>query len=152
MLNLESPFISSLLKKFFFFDVEHFRSLYRTFYKYCFCFMFWLFGHEACGVIGPWPRIESTPPTLESEILTPGPPEKSLFLLFYLLGCFYSVLSWIHDWSCHFLYGLNSRKKFPAKVTISYLKYLLFSEFTMAPTLTVDNLNSSFHSRLSLWI
>ena len=24
----------------------------------CFCFMFWFFGHEACGILAPWPGME----------------------------------------------------------------------------------------------
>ena len=48
--------------------------------QYCFCFMFWFSGHEACGVLAPWPGIEPLPPALEGEVLTTEPPEKSLEL------------------------------------------------------------------------
>ena len=44
--------------------------------QYCFCFMFCFFGHEACGVLAPWPGIEPTPPALEGKVLTTGPPGK----------------------------------------------------------------------------
>ena len=50
------------------FDVGHFQSLY--------------FGHEACGILAPWPGIEPTPLELEGEILTIEPTEKSHKLLF----------------------------------------------------------------------
>ena len=40
--------------------------------------MVWFFGHEACGVLAPWLGIEPTSPALEGEILTTGPPGKSL--------------------------------------------------------------------------
>ena len=40
--------------------------------------MFWFFDHEACGILAPWPRIEPSPPALEDEALTTGPPPKSL--------------------------------------------------------------------------
>ena len=40
-------------------------------------FMSWSFGHEACGILACRPRIESSPPALEGEVLTSGPPEKS---------------------------------------------------------------------------
>ena len=114
MLNLELPFI--LLLKKYFLDVEHFKSLYWTFCNIASALCFDFFGHEACGVIAPWPRIESTPPTLEGEILTTGPPAKSLFLLFYqTFWVDFTLFSWTHDWSCHFLYGLNSRKNFQQK-------------------------------------
>ena len=43
-----------------------------------FCFMFWFFGREACGMLAPRPGIEPTPPALEGKVLTTGPPGKSL--------------------------------------------------------------------------
>ena len=46
--------------------------------QYRFCFMFWFFGHEACGVLVPQPGIEPTPPALEGKVLTTGLPGKSL--------------------------------------------------------------------------
>ena len=44
--------------------------------------MFWSFGCEMCGVLDPWPGIEPAPSALEGEVLTPGPPGKSLGKLF----------------------------------------------------------------------
>ena len=44
--------------------------------QYCFCFMFWCFGREACGLLAPQPGIEPAPPELEGEVLTTGPPGK----------------------------------------------------------------------------
>ena len=38
--------------------------------------MFWLFGHEACGILAPQSRIESAPLALEGETLTTGPLGK----------------------------------------------------------------------------
>ena len=46
--------------------------------QYCFCFMFCFIGPEACGILAPRPGIEPTPPALEGEVLTTGPPGKSL--------------------------------------------------------------------------
>ena len=43
----------------------------------CFDFFFF-FGHEACRILAPRPGIEPTPPALEGEVLTTGPPGKSL--------------------------------------------------------------------------
>ena len=40
--------------------------------------MFCFFGPEACGILAPQPGIESAPPALECEVLTTGPPGKSL--------------------------------------------------------------------------
>ena len=39
--------------------------------------MFWFFGREACGILAPQPGVEPTPPALEGEVLTTGPPGKS---------------------------------------------------------------------------
>ena len=44
--------------------------------------MFWFFGREARGILAPQPGIEPTPSALEGEVLTTGPPGKSL--LFFL--------------------------------------------------------------------
>ena len=38
--------------------------------------MFWLFGHEACGISAPQEGIEPSLPALEGEISTTGPPGK----------------------------------------------------------------------------
>ena len=46
--------------------------------RYCFCFMFWFFGCEACGILAPWQGIEPAPPALEGEVLTTEPAGKSL--------------------------------------------------------------------------
>ena len=41
-----------LLKWLFFFNVDHFWSLY------CFCLMFQVFDREACGILAPWLGME----------------------------------------------------------------------------------------------
>ena len=43
---------------------------------------FFSFGHEACGILAPWPEIEPAASTLEDEVLTIGSPGKSSPLLF----------------------------------------------------------------------
>ena len=53
------------------------KSLFNLL-QYCFCFMFWFFGREACGILAPRPGIEPAPPALEGEVLTTGLPGKSL--------------------------------------------------------------------------
>ena len=40
--------------------------------------MFWLFGLEASGILVPRPGTEPAPSALEGEVLTTGPPGKSL--------------------------------------------------------------------------
>ena len=39
--------------------------------------MFWFPGHEACGILAPWPGIEPAPPALEGKVLTTGLSGKS---------------------------------------------------------------------------
>ena len=39
--------------------------------------LFWFFSQEACGTFALPPGIEPTPPALEGEVLTAGPPGKS---------------------------------------------------------------------------
>jgi len=41
-------------------------------------FMFWLFGHEACGISASRPGIEPAAPVLEGYVLTTGLSDKSL--------------------------------------------------------------------------
>ena len=41
-------------------------------------FMFWIFGHEAGGILAPPLGIEPMPPALEGELLITGPQRKSL--------------------------------------------------------------------------
>ena len=43
---------------------------------------FFFFGCEACGILAPRPGIVSATPALEGEVLTTGPPGKSLQLEF----------------------------------------------------------------------
>ena len=61
-------------KKLYFFFLESLLNLLQD----CFCFMFWFFGHEACGILVPHPGMELTSPVLEGKVLAPAPPGKSL--------------------------------------------------------------------------
>ena len=40
--------------------------------------MFWFFGRKACGILAPRPGIKPSRPALEGNVLTTGPPGKSL--------------------------------------------------------------------------
>ena len=62
---------------FFFFCCGIFSKSFLNLLQYCFCFMFWFFGHEACGILAPLPGIKPTTPALEGEVLTSGLPGKS---------------------------------------------------------------------------
>ena len=57
--------------------VDHFLKSLLHLLSYCFCFVFWVFGLEACGILVPRPWMEPTSPALKGEILTTGPPRKS---------------------------------------------------------------------------
>ena len=50
--------------------------------QYCFSFMFWFSGSEACEILAPLPGIKLTTPALEGQVLTIGPPGKPLLDLF----------------------------------------------------------------------
>ena len=50
--------------------------------------MFWLFGCKSRGILAPWPGIEPTPSALEGEVLTSGPPGKSLVLFIFFIFIF----------------------------------------------------------------
>ena len=63
---------------FFYFDVDHLKNLYWNLLQYCFCFMFWCFGCEACRILASQPGINPMPPALEGKILITGLPGKSL--------------------------------------------------------------------------
>ena len=45
--------------------------------QYCFCFMSWSFGCQACGILSLPPGIEPIPAVLEGEFLTTRLPGKS---------------------------------------------------------------------------
>ena len=95
-----------------FFQCGPFLKSLLNLLQYCFCFMIWFFGHEACGILAPRPGIEPAPPALEGEVLTTGPPGKSLvicFSLFLKLGareCGPSRSNFLHRLSCPVLYIL----------------------------------------------
>ena len=66
-----------------FFDVDQFfLSLYWICYTIAsvLCFAFLAARHVGIFALGP--EIEPTPPALEGEVLTPGPPGKSLAPIF----------------------------------------------------------------------
>ena len=69
------------LKIFFFWCGSFLKSLLNLL-QYCICFGFLAFGREACEILAPPPGIEPAPPALEGEVLTTGPPRKSLDLTF----------------------------------------------------------------------
>lgn len=66
--------------KILFFSVGHFNSLYWIHYEIASILCFWFFGHEAWGILAPWPGIKPTFSALggeSREFLISGPPGKS---------------------------------------------------------------------------
>ena len=57
--------------------------------------MFWVFGLKECGILTLWPGIAPVPVALECEVLTTGPPRKSLWEHSYLAlsNCHASILT-----------------------------------------------------------
>ena len=64
----------------FFFFILFFFLNFKVFIEFVvvllLLFTFWLFGHEACGISAPQEGIKPSPPALEGEISTTGPPGK----------------------------------------------------------------------------
>ena len=59
--------------------------------------MFWFFGSQACGMLGPQPGIKPTAPSLEGKALTAGPPGNSLMFCSWCLSFekkFFCLSSW----------------------------------------------------------
>ena len=61
---------------------DHFKVFNESVTTLFLLFMFWFFGHEACGILVPQPRIQPAPPVLEGEVLATGPPVRVCLLLF----------------------------------------------------------------------
>lgn len=65
-------------KIFFLFGCGSFLNSLLNLLQYYFCFMFWLFRHEVCGILTPQPGLKPTAPVLGGKVLTAGPSEKFL--------------------------------------------------------------------------
>ena len=65
----------------FFFPTWTIFEIFIEFVTILFLFyvlFFFFFGHDTCGLLAPWPRIEPVPSALEGEVLTTGTSGKSL--------------------------------------------------------------------------
>ena len=83
---------------FFFFLMWTIFKVVLNLLQYCLCFMFWFFGHKACGILFPRSGIEPTTSAFEGKVLTTRLPEKFphvvllLFFNVYLFICLHQVL------------------------------------------------------------
>ena len=77
--------------------------------QYCFCFMFWFFGHKACGILIPWPGIRPTNPAMEMQSLSPW-TTREVPRVVIALSFFSLPFSYIHIYVLHlyaiFVYGI----------------------------------------------
>ena len=46
--------------------------------------MLWFFGHEACEILVPWPRMKPATLALEDEVLTTRQPGKFPCIFLYI--------------------------------------------------------------------
>ena len=58
--------------------------------QYCFCCMFWFFGHEACGILAPQPGIEPAAPALEGEVFWTA-REVPSFVFSFVVGKTFTI-------------------------------------------------------------
>ena len=66
-------YVGNMQKNFFFFLMwTILKAFIENLLQYCFCLMFWFFGHEVCPILAPQPGIDPALPALDSEILMTG--------------------------------------------------------------------------------
>ena len=88
------PCFCLFVLKIFFWCGPFLKSLLNLL-QYCFCFMFWAFGCEACGILAHPPGIKPTPHELDSKVLTTGPPGKFQNRWIFCCHIIHSEISWL---------------------------------------------------------
>ena len=106
---------------------------------YCFCFTFC--GHEACGILSPWPGIKPAPPALEGEVLT--------------MDCQESPRSFLNKHPVHFIFTSDPVTDFQELgqdvLTSTFL--LGYTRFSPLPGLFCgSDVSSLFHLNCGAWI
>ena len=108
-------------------------------------FVWFFFGPKACGILAPWPGIEPAPPTVEGEILTTGPPGKSLTRVSNTLERIASLANPNYQLNHKpHLFSFERRMKF-----IGILHSKLWFSFHLDMTNILVILHFSIHSHLS---
>ena len=64
-------------------------------------FMFCFFDWEACVIVVPWPGTERSPPALEGEVSTTGPPGQSLGWVLMLLIILFQICVLVWTWKLY---------------------------------------------------
>ena len=52
--------------------------------QYCFCLMFWFFGHKVCWLLAPWSENKPISPALDGKVLKPLDSQGSPFITFII--------------------------------------------------------------------
>ena len=86
--DCEFYFLLSVSNISFFFKEFFTWTIFKVFIEFVtLLFLFSIFWPQGMWDPTPRPGIEPAPPALESKVLTVGPPEKSLFLIYLQLLC-----------------------------------------------------------------
>lgn len=88
----KSLFLKLFFQYRFFFSCGPFLKSSWNLLQYCFCFTFWIFNCEVCGILTAQPGFEPSPPALKAEVVITGPPRKSLLLKLIFLRYYNTVL------------------------------------------------------------
>ena len=77
VLTIERMLTRERTLKTIFSEPLHFLEVFLAFVTILLLFVFWGFGHEACGILASQPEVEPAAPALGSIAVTTGPPGKS---------------------------------------------------------------------------
>ena len=86
LMNLIFTNFSFFFFNIYFFDVDHFLSLYGICYNTASVLCFVFLGPQVCGISVSKPGIKPAPPALECKVLTTAPPGKCQYLLIFQTG------------------------------------------------------------------
>ena len=85
-------------KDFFFFWCGPFLKSLLNLLQYCFCFMFWFFGCQACGILALQSGIEPPTPCIGTRSLNHWTTEKEVTGLFKNIYSIIICNDIIHEW------------------------------------------------------
>ena len=82
--------------RFFFFWCILFLKSLLNLLQYHFCFMLWILGHKACGILSPLPRIKPASLALEHKVSTTQLPGKFPRFFLYAYNKIFVILRLFH--------------------------------------------------------
>ena len=71
------------------------KTFFLNLFQYCSWFIFWFFGHQACGILAPRSGIELTPSALEGELDSQRSP-CNIYFKYEMNICSYDVLYYLY--------------------------------------------------------